>query len=57
MSNMHEEMDQELERSTIALQGRGREVKPDGETNDGVVEVGSAHSSPRSGKLATWRRG
>jgi len=50
-------MYQELERSVCAPEGTGRVVKPEGKTNEGHTEVGSAHSSLRAGKPSTWRRG
>jgi len=54
---MYVEMHQELERSEYAPEGTGRDVKLKSKTNDGSLEVGSAHSSPRAGKPPAWQRG
>ena len=54
---MYVEMHRELGISAIVPNGIGRDVKPNGETNEDIAEVGSAHSSLRTGKPSTWQRG
>ena len=51
------EVHRELGISAIVPNGIGRDVKPNGETNEDIAEVGSAHSSLRTGKPSTWQRG
>ena len=50
------EVHRELGISAIVPKGIGRDVKLNGEINDDVAEVGSTHSSLRTGKPSTWQR-